>query len=245
MNALHVVADVVSYHLHESDALEFGLAAIVSAVKCNVLEHVAMQAHCVDRALSAGPAPVNDARVTTVWNELAVYLDRLARLREPVADESELYRLWTAVTIKARDATLVAADLAPFRATVDGSRQAVCGDAPPPELVPDKRKYDPAAEHWNNADGLAAIFDRSQRELDDTFRRLPVTTWNRELWNEYLSRTGLLREMAEVASRAPPPPPPKVDVPTHTADEVSGAATHAVPTEESGAADDGQPPADS
>lgn len=184
VHALTVVARVVTSHFHESDALELALVVIASAVKCNTLQYLAMQVREV-RGTEEEPAPTDVERLLIVWDTMVQYLDKLARLKEPLTDEAPMYREWEAVVRSSGTGTSKYAELAPFAEIVGKKLESTCADPVKVEFF-ETLKHDSEIENEGSSDSAQTVFARSQNELKKMFEVLPVSTMDGSLWDVYL-----------------------------------------------------------
>lgn len=209
-NALHVVADVVSLHTGESDALEFGIAVMASAVRCSVLQYVAVQVHAIERSLDSQPAAVNATRLTAVWDTLVLFLNTLTRLKESVAIESELHQRWVMVVEQMIARTLKADNLTSFQKLMDANHKSTCSNVVSPEQVPEQFGFNKETENWSTVDGINAIFNKSQKALDNIFKHFSVNTDNLSLWRVYLNQMELYEKITAIAAEKPDKEPAAV-----------------------------------
>jgi len=63
--------------------------------------------------------------------------------------------------------------------------------------------FDKERENWETTDGINAIFDKSQKALDNIFKHLLVNTDDRSLWRVYLNRVDLYEKITAIAAEKP------------------------------------------
>lgn len=178
VNVLHAIGEVVSAHAEEGDAFAFGMSLIASAVKCTVLKDVWLQLRVLGAqlpdSLHAYPAWMSDVRTN-----LTGYIDKLARLKEPLAVETRIYRAWTDALWEStplrsgdhvRPASVAVGDVAPTRNLVYESLTSAC------ELCAED------AENWTTHDDVSRIMADSQARLDEIFRELPIRSMHIAQW---------------------------------------------------------------
>lgn len=206
--ALHVIADVVTGHHEESDATEFGLSALASAVKCNVMQHLVLQLQSV-RLTPAADTYEKSVRLVAIWKNLVAYLDKLGRLKEPLNAEATLYQEWEkAAKEVAKGETTI--HLEHVQRMVQDNLKSSC-DTSTIEQILAELGFDMYTENWDSPDGVKAIFDKSRRMLDNMFRELPISTMGSELWDDFLPKPEEYHTMLNHQTN-----PPIVDIPSRT-----------------------------
>ncbi|VVC39269.1 Hypothetical protein CINCED_3A008259 [Cinara cedri] len=183
-NALLVLTHIISMHHKESNALEFGLAVIASAIRCQILQLFAIMLW----AMIGTSESYNKSRYIIFCNHLKNYLDKMARLKETMTVESDVYWKW--VTVMAHSDLNVeppiTGDLKPIQNLVIQSLRSSCDCE---NFVNNKiteilnSETDP--DHPLNKQ---LVFDYAQESLEKLFQRIPIGTMEMNLWDQYLNK---------------------------------------------------------
>lgn len=153
VSAVAVVANVVTRHFAESEALDFALSALASAIRCRTLSYVAIQL----RAIIATPESDRDPLLAGVRQTLNVYVHKLARLKEPLNVEFEMFNGWDVAMRHAAD------DTTPVHRHVKDVLMSECETDDP---VTNTTSFDSPSDP-------KTIFDMMQDKLAEMFNDIP------------------------------------------------------------------------
>lgn len=171
--ALAVVANVVTRHFAENEALDFALSVIASAIRCRTLSNIAIQL----RAIIATPEADREQLIACIRHTLIAYADKLARLNEPLNVESEIFYGWEAAIRYATNDTTT-----PVQRLVDEALLSRC------EINDDVTKTSLRSIAVKNVESLSdpkETFYKLQNELTEMFNDIPVHTMDYGLRDGY------------------------------------------------------------
>lgn len=199
VNALDVIADVVSVHYEEGNAFDFGMSVIASAVRCTVLKDISLQLRAVSEypALQEGDDDERSTWIDNTWTNLTNYMDRLARLKEQLASETQMYNMWMTALLDttphnapgetpAQSATVRIGDLTPMRTFVHQILESECVPSTADANGATER-FGQGTEDWTTSAGIKEIMARSQERLDRIFDELTFSTMEIDQWFDVLN----------------------------------------------------------
>ncbi|VVC39267.1 Hypothetical protein CINCED_3A002049 [Cinara cedri] len=186
ISALQVLVHIISTHYEESDALEFGLSVIASAIKCHVLQIISIMLRAIDEET------INDYKsewYSDVWVSLELFIDKIAWLKETLAIESTLYREWENLMLHTNTNVLEPAmdELEFIRDLVDESLYSACEHSSHDQIAK-ILKFNSEIDRWTFPKGIRSIFNKSNKKLRNIFQAIPISTMEPKVWTSYLNK---------------------------------------------------------
>lgn len=205
VNVLHAIAEVVSTHFEEGDALDFGMSLIASAVKCSVLKNIALQLRALSvqlpDSLHAYPSWMSD-----VWKNLIQYIIKLSQVKESLEFEALIYRSWmntlwesTPLQVDTDDVRLlpvVVGDMSLTRDLVNESMTSTCELCTADAVAADEQ-FDPTAVDWTTHDSISRIMSKSQERLERIFHDLTFRSMNIDQWFDIFNITEIRERIVD------------------------------------------------
>ncbi|VVC39266.1 Hypothetical protein CINCED_3A025836 [Cinara cedri] len=187
-NALHVLVHIVAMHYQESNALEFGLSVIVSAIKCQFLQIISIMLRVINETQIK---EYNVPDYLVVWNNLELYLDKIARLKDSMAFEGAMYQEWQTVVANTDfigiESQPILGDVKPIMNLVEQSLLSSCESKSLTNQRLEHVNINPETDSWRNVKGLHSIFENADNALEKLSRRIPVSTMEKNLWDLYVN----------------------------------------------------------
>lgn len=195
--ALRFIVNVVTNHNKESDAIEFGMTVMTSAIKCNVLPYLLLQLKVVEKMTGKDDLE-NFYRPKVIWKNLVLYMDKIARLKDSLDTAADLYHKWGIVVKQTLEPSLdsptgAIGDVNPFKELLQATLNELCLESTIDEIEA-RMNFNPAVESWNTPLGARAIFQKCQDALEKLFKDLPFTTMDLTLWSDYLNNPEILEK---------------------------------------------------
>lgn len=194
--ALRLIVDVVTKHNKESDAIEFGMVVMTSAIKCKILPYILIQLKVIEELMDRED-PETVYRPKTIWKNLVQYIDKIALLKDSLHVAAEMYHKWSIVVSQTFGATLdsitgTIGDVKPFKELLQSTLNELCV-VNTVEEIEALLNFNPDVEKWDTPEGPRAIFHKCQNKLQEVFDGLPFTTMDLTLWSDYLNKPELLK----------------------------------------------------
>lgn len=185
-NALHVLAFVVSKHNEESDALEFGMTVVVSAISCQFLQFLAVMLGAISVTIDLESY---ETRYFIIGKYFQMYLDKMARLKQSLSVESDMYWQWVNLVAHSyvNSQPLTSSDLSSIRNLVDKTIYTLC-DCENISYKSFIDKYNSKAELWSNPIAVSLVFEEFHQALQKLFESIPVGTMESGLRDMYFNR---------------------------------------------------------
>lgn len=179
-NALQVLAHVVSKHYKENDALDFGLTVVVSAVSCNVLPFLAI---LLQTASMIHDVNIYREQYNIIRNYLHTFLDKLARLKQSLVVESNIY--WEFMGVMTKSNAKTPRITSAMKGFVESAVNNLCDSENSLYKFFIDKLHTATKE---NDTTVSIIFEAFHKTLNKLFESIPVTTMNKNLWEMYLNR---------------------------------------------------------
>lgn len=188
--ALDVIVEAVTVRYHNSDAVQLAMSVFVSAIKCHALRLIAAQVNAIG---AAGNERLEEkiTWLTAVLSNLISYMDKLARLRDPLTGVSDLYAEWLKVIGGTTPPGGDSGDGGPSVANTDRMSRLIDDEA--------NGACEANTSGWQRVEGDGGVtFAETQERLDKFLGDLKIGAMGDRIWEDVLN----VRELLSVVNPA-------------------------------------------